>query len=61
MLSSVLRSERAVNVNIATMRAFVELRRAVTTHEELRKKIEQMERRYDAKFEVVIQRHQTDA
>jgi hypothetical protein len=54
MLSSVLRSERAVNVNIAIMRAFVELRRAVTTHEELRKKIEQMERRYDAKFEVVF-------
>ncbi|HEY2823858.1 MAG TPA: ORF6N domain-containing protein [Candidatus Acidoferrum sp.] len=54
MLSSVLRSERAVNVNIAIMRAFVELRRALATHEELRKKIEQMERRYDAKFEVVF-------
>jgi hypothetical protein len=54
MLSSVLRSERAVNVNIAIMRAFVELRRAVATHEELRKKIEHMERRYDAKFEVVF-------
>lgn len=51
MLSSVLRSERAVQVNIAIMRAFVELRRAVATHEELRRKIEQLERRYDAKFE----------
>ena len=54
MLSSVLRSKRAVEVNIAIMRAFVELRRALATHEELRKKIEAMERRYDAKFEVVF-------
>ena len=54
MLSSVLRSRRAVNVNIAIMRAFVELRRALATHEELRKKIEAIERRYDAKFEVVF-------
>ena len=41
-------------MNIAIMRAFVELRRALATHEELRKKIEAMERRYDAKFEVVF-------
>jgi hypothetical protein len=54
MLSSVLRSERAVQVNIAIMRAFVELRRAIATHQQLRKKIEQMERRYDAKFEVIF-------
>ena len=54
MLSSVLRSERAVQVNIAIMRAFVELRRTIATHEELRKKIEQMERRYDSKFEIVF-------
>jgi hypothetical protein len=38
MLSSILRSERALQVNIAIMRAFVELRRAVATNEELRKK-----------------------
>jgi ORF6N domain len=54
MLSSVLRSERALQVNIAIMRAFVELRRAVATNQELRKRIEQLERRYDAKFEVVF-------
>jgi len=54
MLSSVLRTERAVSVNIAIMRAFVELRRAVATYEELRKKVEHMEKRYDAKFEVVF-------
>jgi ORF6N domain len=54
MFSSVLRSGRAVQVNIAIMRAFVELRLAVATHQELRKKIEQLERRYDAKFEIVF-------
>ena len=54
MLSSILRSERALQVNIAIMRAFVELRRAVATNEELRKRIERLERRYDAKLEVVF-------
>ncbi len=54
MLSSVLRSQRAVRVNVAIMRAFVQVRRAIATHEELRKKIEQMERRYDGKFEIVF-------
>lgn len=54
MLSSVLRSPRAVRVNIAIMRAFAQLRWQLATHEELRKKIEQMERRYDAKFEMVF-------
>jgi hypothetical protein len=43
MLSSVLRSERAVRANIAIMRAFVRLREMLATHEELRQKIEQME------------------
>jgi len=54
MLSSVLRSERAVRANIAIMRAFVRLREMLATHEELRQKIEQMERRYDAKFQIVF-------
>jgi hypothetical protein len=49
-----LRSGRAVPVNTAILRAFAELRRAVATREELRKRIEQLERRYDAKFEVVF-------
>jgi len=52
MLSSVLRSTSAIQVNIAIMRAFVQMRRAVATNEEFRKKIEQLERRYDAKFEI---------
>jgi len=54
MLSSVLRSERAVKANIAIMRAFVRLREMLATHEELRQKIEQMEKRYDAKFQIVF-------
>ena len=54
MLSSVLRSERAVRANIAIMRAFVGLREMLGTHEELRQKIEQMEKRYDAKFHIVF-------
>lgn len=54
MLSSVLRSERAIKVNIAIMRAFVRLREMLVTHEELRQKIEQMEKRYDAKFHMVF-------
>ena len=54
MLSSVLRSERAVKANIAIMRAFVRLREMLVTHEELRQKIEQMEKRYDSKFQIVF-------
>jgi hypothetical protein len=54
MLSSVLRSERAVQVNIAIMRAFVQLRSMLPTHEELRRKIEEMERKYDARFQAVF-------
>jgi hypothetical protein len=54
MLSSVLRSERAVQVNIAIMRAFVQLRSMLATHEDLRRKITEMERRYDAEFHAVF-------
>jgi ORF6N domain len=54
MLSSVLRSERAVTVNIAIMRAFVQLREILATNQQLRRKVEEMERRYDAKFQIVF-------
>jgi len=54
MLSSVLRSERAVKVNIAIMRAFVQLREMLATNQQLRRKIEEMEKRYDAKFQIVF-------
>ncbi len=54
MLSSVLRSQRAVQVNVAIMRTFVRLREMLTTHEELRRKIDAMEKRYDARFQAVF-------
>jgi len=61
MLSSVLRSGRAVQVNIAIMRAFVQLRAMVATHEDLRRKINEMEKRYDAKFHAVFCDSSADA
>jgi len=54
MLSSVLRSTRAVQVNVAIMRTFVRLREMLTTHEELRRKIDAMEKRYDARFQAIF-------
>jgi phage regulator Rha-like protein len=55
MLSSVLRSSRAVQVNVAIMRTFVRLREMLKTHEELRRKIDAMEKRYDARFQAVFE------
>src|SRR6266550_196669 len=54
MLSSVLRSARAVQVNIAIMRTFVRLREMLTSNEALRRKIEEMEKRYDTRFQIVF-------
>jgi len=54
MLSSVLKSERAVQVNIQIMRTFTKLRELLATNEVLRKKIEAMERQYDQQFRVVF-------
>ena len=54
MLSSVLRSTRAVQVNIAIMRAFVRLRELLSTHADLARKLAEMERRYDSQFKVVF-------
>jgi hypothetical protein len=54
MLSSVLRSRRAVMVNIAIMRAFVQLRQMLKPHKELARKLDEMERKYDARFRVVF-------
>ncbi len=61
MLSSVLRSGRAVQVNVAIMRTFVRLREMLATHEELRRKIDAMEKRYDARFQAVFDDHSPDA
>jgi len=54
MLSSVLRSKRAVEVNIAIMRTFVKLRLILSTNDLLRRKIESMEHKYDEKFQQVF-------
>jgi hypothetical protein len=54
MLSSVLHSDRAVQVNIAIMRAFLQLRAMLASHEDLRRKIIKMEKRYDSKFHAVF-------
>jgi hypothetical protein len=55
MLSSVLNSERAIQVNIQIMRAFTRLRQMISSHDDLRKKIEAMERKYDGQFRVVFE------
>ena len=54
MLSSVLRSQRAIRVNIEIMRAFVRMRQILATHADLARKLEVLERKYDAQFKVVF-------
>ena len=54
MLSSVLRSARAVQVNIEIMRAFVLLRQMLQTNADLAKKLDALERRYDSQSRVVF-------
>ena len=54
MLSSVLNSDRAVQVNIEIMRAFVRLREMMSTHKDLARKLETLEKKYDAQFRVVF-------
>jgi len=54
MLSSVLRSKQAVRVNVEIMRTFVRLRRMLSTHEELARKLASVERKYDRQFKVVF-------
>lgn len=54
MLSSVLNSERAVQVNIAIMRAFVTLREMIASHKDLAKRLDDLEKKYDAQFKVVF-------
>jgi hypothetical protein len=54
MLSSVLRSERAVQVNIEIMRTFVRLREMLAGHVELAQKLTALERKYDTRFKVVF-------
>ena len=55
MLSSVLKSDRAIHVNIQIMRAFTQLRQMLSTHEDLKRKIESMEKKYDQQFQIVFE------
>jgi hypothetical protein len=55
MLSSVLRSPRAVRVNIEIMRTFVQLRRMLGANEELSRKLDALEQKYDGQFRAVFQ------
>ena len=54
MLSSVINSERAIEVNIAIMRAFVKLREMLTTHKDLARKLASLEDKYDEQFKIVF-------
>jgi hypothetical protein len=55
MLSSVLRSERAVRVNVEIMRTFVRLRELLVSHADLAAKLDALEQKYDGQFAVVFQ------
>ena len=54
MLSSVLKSKKAIEVNIQIMRIFTKLREMMIDHKDLRQKIQQMERKYDNQFRIVF-------
>ena len=54
MLSSVLRSERAIQVNIAIMRAFVRLRELISSNKVLARRLAELEKKYDAQFRVIF-------
>ena len=54
MLSGLLNSPRAIQANIAIMRAFVQLRKLLATHADLALKLEELEKKYDSQFRVVF-------
>ena len=55
MLSSVLKSKRAVQVNIEIIRAFVRLRRILSVHKDLERKLTDLEQKYDEQFKIVFE------
>jgi hypothetical protein len=55
MLSSILNSKRAIQANIAIMRAFVELRKMIDANKEMLAHIQKLEEKYDAKFQIVFE------
>ena len=54
MLSSILNSERAIQVNIQIMRTFTKIREMLISHKDLKQKIEEMEKKYDSQFKIVF-------
>ncbi len=54
MLSSVLNSKRAITVNIQIMRTFTKIREMLTSHKDLAKRLDDLEKKYDAQFKVVF-------
>jgi hypothetical protein len=55
MLSSVLNSKRAIEVNIMIMRTFVKLREMMLSHKDLARKLAELEKKYDGQFQVVFE------
>lgn len=55
MLSSVLRSQRAVLVNVEIMRTLVRLRQMLAAHADLQRRLDELESKYDSKFRVVFE------
>jgi hypothetical protein len=55
MLSGVLRSKRAIAVNVEIMRAFVKLRKMLAGNTKLARRLEELEKKYDAQFRVVFE------
>jgi hypothetical protein len=55
MLSSVLNSERAIEVNIQIMRTFVKLREMMSTHKDLARKLSELEKKYEGQFQIVFE------
>lgn len=55
MLSSVLNSDRAIDVNIQIMRTFVKLREMMASHRDLAKKLADLEKKYDGQFQIVFE------
>ena len=54
MLSSVLRSDRAIQVNIEIMRAFAKLRQMLSSHADLSRRLDALEKKYDHQFKIVF-------
>jgi hypothetical protein len=55
MLSSILNSDRAIEINILIMRAFVKLREMIATHKDLARRLDDQEKKYDSQFKVVFE------